>query len=292
MALPIIEGFTKTANYAPITNILTVDKPFGVIQGELLMILVNTDDKLDNLNPFPTLSGWNTAFYTGAQFYDTKTTLYWRISDGTESPSETLSMNVANGSDHYYAWYIRVSGADPSNPITLGNSYEANGTRIIASGNTSKDDSIVFITSSMDGGVPVVTMAGSGWPTAPVIDQFFDNTNSESSGSTILWVTKDMPTIAATTLVIDYSYGGITAQVLIINPINLLIEQESFRFRNDDGNEINATWKGVQDQNTIIGKNEKLRLRTLINMTGEPLTQTLELQYKRKDEPTSEWRNF
>jgi hypothetical protein len=45
------------------------------------------------------------------------------------------------------------------------------------------------------------------------------------------------------------------------------VEQEGFRFRNDDGTEATATWLAVQDTNIIQEKNTNVRLRVLLNST-------------------------
>ncbi len=46
------------------------------------------------------------------------------------------------------------------------------------------------------------------------------------------------------------------------------IKQTHYRFRNDDGNEINASWKENEDTPTTISASEQLRLRFLVNNIG------------------------
>ena len=48
------------------------------------------------------------------------------------------------------------------------------------------------------------------------------------------------------------------------------IEQEGFRFRNDDGSETTATWKANQDVNITLAANTAFRLRFLLKATGNP----------------------
>jgi hypothetical protein len=66
-------------------------------------------------------------------------------------------------------------------------------------------------------------------------------------------------------------YVSISAAALI---------QEGFRFRNDDGNETTATWIAAQDVN--IKQVVALRLRVLIDATGDPVSQDYQLEYRRK----------
>jgi len=48
------------------------------------------------------------------------------------------------------------------------------------------------------------------------------------------------------------------------------IEQEGFRFRNDDGSESAATWKASQDTNITLAADTAFRLRFLLKATGNP----------------------
>jgi len=49
-----------------------------------------------------------------------------------------------------------------------------------------------------------------------------------------------------------------------------IIEQEGFRFRNDDGSESAATWKANQDTNITLAADTAFRLRFLLKATGNP----------------------
>ena len=68
-------------------------------------------------------------------------------------------------------------------------------------------------------------------------------------------------------------------------------EQEGYRWRNDDGNETAATWVAAQDTNISRNTNVNTRIRVLLDTTLNTNSGTLKLQYKRADEPDSEWRD-
>ena len=68
-------------------------------------------------------------------------------------------------------------------------------------------------------------------------------------------------------------------------------EQEGFRWRNDDGSESAATWRQLQDVDDTVGKEANIRLRTLVDNSGNPGSVQATLQYKRDDEAASEWRD-
>jgi hypothetical protein len=72
----------------------------------------------------------------------------------------------------------------------------------------------------------------------------------------------------------------------------LAVEQEGFRFRNDDGNETAATWRQAQDVVDSIPKNTNFRLRVLANHTGDPSSQQVTLQYRKVGDADSEWRDI
>lgn len=57
--------------------------------------------------------------------------------------------------------------------------------------------------------------------------------------------------------------------------------QEGFRFRNDDGSETTATWLAAQDANAYKPLNQNVRLRMLIDSTGDLPSALVRLYYKR-----------
>ena len=64
------------------------------------------------------------------------------------------------------------------------------------------------------------------------------------------------------------------------------LEQEGFRFRNDDGNEAGATWIAEQDTNTERDKNTNTRLRILLNATGSIPSTQYQLEVKKSTDDT------
>jgi hypothetical protein len=59
------------------------------------------------------------------------------------------------------------------------------------------------------------------------------------------------------------------------------LDQEGFRFRNDDGDEAGATWKEAQDTNLTAAKSVNTRLRVILDATGDPATAQYQLEYRR-----------
>lgn len=59
------------------------------------------------------------------------------------------------------------------------------------------------------------------------------------------------------------------------------LEQEGFRWRNDDGSETTATWKGAQDADITNPTGQNMRLRILVNATGDPTSKDFLLEGKK-----------
>ncbi len=73
-------------------------------------------------------------------------------------------------------------------------------------------------------------------------------------------------------------------------PQDATVEQEGFRWRNDDGTEATASWKASQDTNGLtVARAERVRLRAILDATGDPLPDGAKLQYRRTG--TTTWHD-
>lgn len=68
------------------------------------------------------------------------------------------------------------------------------------------------------------------------------------------------------------------------------VEQEASRWRNDDGNEAGASWRAAQDTAVNVGVSTTLRLRTLLNATGDPPSTPYRLEYRKTN--SYDWRKL
>lgn len=59
------------------------------------------------------------------------------------------------------------------------------------------------------------------------------------------------------------------------------LEQEGFRWRNDDGSETTATWAAAQDTDLSAAADVNKRLRVLINAANDPASSAFRLEYKK-----------
>jgi len=60
------------------------------------------------------------------------------------------------------------------------------------------------------------------------------------------------------------------------------LDQEGYRFRNDDGSESGASWKAAQDTDISQIKNSTFRLRALIDAAGDPAASPYQIEYARR----------
>ncbi len=72
------------------------------------------------------------------------------------------------------------------------------------------------------------------------------------------------------------------------NSLVAVLEQEGFRFRNDNGSEITATWRQTQDTNDSVAVSTVERIRMLINTTGDAVAQGYQLEARKAG--SLDWR--
>ena len=63
------------------------------------------------------------------------------------------------------------------------------------------------------------------------------------------------------------------------------LTQEGYRFRNDDGSQVAATWAAAQDTGVEMPAGSKLRLRVLIEAAGSPAGSRFQLEVKKSSDP-------
>ena len=70
----------------------------------------------------------------------------------------------------------------------------------------------------------------------------------------------------------------------------LIFNQEGFRWRNDDGTEITATWRQLQDIKDSVDKGDIVRARFLIDALGDQPSSAFQVDYKETLDPDIEYR--
>lgn len=170
---PILESRDHNV-FGGSTNSCTVNKPSGVIIGEFLGILVSIEQDGDGTE-VNSLSGWTKEFEFGDTSTDTRLALFWRIADGTEGASETIT-TVANVRGA--VWYLRFSNASGIHVVGANREITTGTSGIADSLTTTDDHTYVIAMLAFDGGDGhPFTVSGTGWPSS------FDTNQSLTDGT-------------------------------------------------------------------------------------------------------------
>ncbi len=157
-----------TSNTAIPGSSLTLTKPSGVVSGDLLLILVGSDDNSATAQWNDTTlkpSGFTLINESGNDTVsDAHAAAFYRVANG----SEGTTINVpAQSSDDFWGFYIRVTGASTTDPINvIGADYNGGSaaSHAVTGITTTEDQSLAFYLLSGDGGdVYPFTVSGTGW---------------------------------------------------------------------------------------------------------------------------------
>jgi len=129
---------------------ITLNKPSDIEVGDLLILVVGTDSKVTRPGSSQTPSGWTHLQDMGGGNPDCSVAAYYRVADGTEGASETVSLN-----GNWDAWgnYLAMKDVDTSVTIaTSSSTFTGSSTSLaIPSVTTTEDKSLIMIVTSYDG---------------------------------------------------------------------------------------------------------------------------------------------
>lgn len=151
MTVPVIETWLVNGSTGPSAT-LTCNKPSGVATGDLLVLIPFNENASSTAQFTNNKSGWTFVKNCGNTTSDCHIGLFWRIADGTEGSSETVTATTAEA---WGMWYLRISGVDASDVV------EATGSSVIVGSaasiaitgvTTVESDCLVLYFHSFDGG--------------------------------------------------------------------------------------------------------------------------------------------
>lgn len=203
--IPVIESFTTDSVEASAT--ITLTKPSGVQNGDLLLIVVASEDPTDtqqwnNTTNKPTGFTWLSTTIgggvgTGQNDCQTHIAAFYRIADGSEGATVGVT-SVGTGNDQV-GYYLRLSGVYGASPIDVWDSpldstlYQQTDTIQIHSQTTGYDNELALVVCANDGGNYGLTVSGTGW--SAVSDNWV---NDSEFGLHLIIGKKDMPSAGAT----------------------------------------------------------------------------------------------
>jgi len=283
MPFPQVLSVTETS-FSSVTTAHLVDMPATVDAGDLLLMLC-VGETVDSAT-LP--SGWTVEYSFS---FGTSNLAYCIIKIAIGDEDGTTVDVVTNTATTACAQVFRITSWEGSlasveqtrlenqnsnipDPPSHSAGWGAEDTLWIAAFHAIDDDETVsaFPTSYVNG---VDTITGGGTNTGGTLGSATRELNAASENPAIF------------TLTGSERWSAIT---FAIRPSSSLTEQEGFRFRNDDGSESAATFRQSQDVNDSVARNVNIRLRLLVNATGDPDSEQYQLEYKETGDAASEYR--
>lgn len=115
MPSPVIQA--RTDSTATNASSISINKPNNIQSGDLLLLACGCDDTSNSGPVWNTPSGWTAIDRDGDGVIDVHAGIFYRIADGTESQSQTISWSGSGGSDDAVAFYFRITGQHATSPI-------------------------------------------------------------------------------------------------------------------------------------------------------------------------------
>lgn len=186
-----------TANSVNPGSSLTLTKPASVQVDDLLIIIVGDENttataQWDNTTNKP--SGFTLINESGNATSDAHVAAFYKVADGTEGSTIAVPKQASDG---YWGFYIRVTGADTSNPINVVGADSNTGnsvSKVIPSITTTVNNTLAFYALASDGGDnDPFSISGTGWVEGA--ERESGPTANDASG---VWGTRAVPTAGAT----------------------------------------------------------------------------------------------
>ncbi|MHA1991095.1 MAG: hypothetical protein ACW98A_09045 [Candidatus Hodarchaeales archaeon] len=179
---PVIEDWTE--KFEPVaSSSIVLDRPSGLQDKDLLLLIVMNDDRSGTAFS-DNKPGWNFVDTSGGTGSDAHIAAFWKITDGVENPTETVT---SAGSDEYIGYYLRISGAHQTAPINTkyftDSGSSGSNTHIIPQVTTSTDNCLLLYGLSFDVDEGYTFSVSSGWTEN---DEALTDQNSGCFGSKIL----------------------------------------------------------------------------------------------------------
>ena len=290
MAPPVVEGFQATSNQFSQSSTHNCLMPATVQAGWLLVLAVSMSAA--GAGTMTTPSGWSVL---AAQTDNTVTqAVYGKAADGSEGGTN-VNVSTSSGNSHHaaHAYAISQWGGTVATDVVAGTpatGSSANANSPSASWSWGTVDVLALAVAGLWGGSSsaTVTVYPSNYTDGSI-------TLGGGTGSSVAhYVTTARRTILGASSPEDPGSFTNTNVAWVANTIVIkqgaAYELEGYRWRNDDGDEDDATWAEDQDTPASVAKETTIRLRMLTDVEGDPPARALKLQY-RVAESSDPWRD-
>jgi hypothetical protein len=189
-----------------------------------------------------------------------------------DPPTGTVRVDwtfAASTNEHQFAWMAYKGVGSVRDSSGLNGASVPSRTVTTVSG-----DKVVVMVEQYYAGVTACT-----WTNCTGVVDCYDDVSSLLS---LAEMTADG---ASETVSGEYSGGTSDGGCIAISLIPaVLLDQEGFRFRNDDGDEAGATFAEAQDTNITAPLDTNLRVRFIVNAIGDPAATQYQLEAKLSTE--------
>jgi hypothetical protein len=251
---------------------LTIDKPAGTADGDILIAVCYRE-----AGTWTPPEGW-ASIRDEAQGTTLWTQVFWKRASG-EGSSYTFNLNTTTWRTMAMAAF---SGCQSSgDPVEVSNgANSASGYTTLASVTTTTDNCMLVGVTGNYSGSNLSLRTGSGITQAA---------NGFLAGTEI-WYKTITPAGATGTFDFNPSTQQYATVSLALKPAGagVTLEQEGYRWRNDDGAEDAATWAASQDAGLTASVGQNKRLRVLVNATNDPASTQYQLEWRKQGDST--WR--
>lgn len=250
---------------------ITVTKPTGTVDGDIMIAPIYWQSGTVAMTTVPT--GWTLKEATADPSLEYQTNYYWKRASGEPASWDWIIATSSWTNAMCISYSGGAAAGDPINVSALAIDTSPSGG---TSPNVSDTTTVNECLSVYFGG----NKSGGNWSSFPA-----GYTEREAAfDETICCCDDDIPTaggtgnLAATCANADRKHSVVIA---IAPFVAAVVDQEGFRFRNDDGNEAAATWAAAQDTNLARQVGVNTRLRVLLNTTGDVDSTQYQLEFRK-----------
>jgi hypothetical protein len=251
-------------------------KPAGTVDGDLLIARAYLEDDTNTWSSVP--SGWTLAGSI-ANTGGFKLWVYWKVASG-EPASWTWTPTTNNWRTITVDAYS--GGVTPAVDV-VGAGGQADG--VIGTSQTAPS-----VTSIDDNDLIAFSYGNFSGTNPTTISGFTTNLRTAFGGVAGADATKTPAGATGTSWpsagIGSEDYAAIHIAFKIGTSSTPTLEQEGFRFRNDDGSETTATWRQSQDTDDSVAVSTNVRMRVLVNAVNNPDAGHYKLQYRKVGDDT------
>lgn len=250
----------------------------SIAAGKAFAVCVRWDGSGVTISGTPTITGETVALNATSHSVNASNShCQWlTVESASATGTKSLSVTFSGSTSACGAIFVEIDGNGSSwlGTIKVDSSDQAIAPSTLLNTSAAGSGFLACVMASGNPGVP----SGTGIVQLALADNF----NYEDGQYRLDCGAAGNQIVAWPTAVSNWAISAIEVKGAPATPI----EQEGARARNDDGSETAATWVAAQDSNFNHPLDTNLRMRYLLNATGDPATAAFRLEYKLSTDGT------